>query len=1444
MTASTRPRVIAAHAALALLIGIAGRGQAETGRHIYWVDANPAVDEIYRINEDDSTTPLGIAAIASDANDGLAFDRRSGMLYWMSANPDALYRTPVTGTDVFVHEPFGTPLLESANPEAIAVDRFRGDVFWLETGRDDASPPILGSVVRRATDGTGQITVVGDLLGPRGLVADLRTNALYWGQKELPVQAIWRTDPNGSTQIVSSAGVIWDVDYDPESDRVFWTSTQSSGRGIYSHAADGSGGPVLFARYDVGDTSPRGLFIDSEARRLYWTDRSPSAPAILVADLDATGPVVLTTPDHALPDGSLPGDIVVERLDRRPPPRVFAASGAATPSGVRLRWAAPPDTSLVATTVIRWRPGFIPPGNPFEGAPAVLFVDDATEVVHPTADDVVSYALFFEDEDGNLSVARPYRSTITITRGEPGGGTATVYWTGLAPSDAESNFLGATRIGRGYTDVLAQDLSSAQRIAWEPLTRQIFVTQRGEDEVLTVDPSTGERRLLYDWCGAKGVAVDPFRQRVYWAARGGGTQCDAGNPSDPMFRGVFYGHIDGQDAGHSPIAIVDSTATQPNDVALDLWRNRIFWCSAHADGGQITSIDLATLDDAVPTTKTLIVPEEVEAIDIDPIAGTLYWTERDAANQGTIHRIDITGDWTSHSSDACFLTQAETEGVAYDPVGDRLFFADRDMQRVNVQTCGDDAQTTVFATDGEQPWDVAIRQDDDVPPADPFDVTARSGGNGVAITWSLPADAVGSVVRWREGSAPPTSFADGEELIFFTTTESTINHADLITDQDYSYRISAIDAAGNVSPGVTVTVTVIAEDAVGFELSESDLYLAVGMTAEVDAILLLDGGGTADVTALALWSSSDPGVVSVEPGRLEGVSAGEATITVDYFGYSESVRVRTVDVADATVTSGPGGVVMRLPNPDVGTASVIAASIVRRLGGEDGYGDPLEMTLDGPDWTVDASASIRGFEYVATLTIDDGGELQVGTPAAPRRASVTTGAGMPPNRDLRHHMIGLPAIGIEDDDVIAALEAVFGGPSSDTTWFLHRRITTAYERLDGSTPFDVEPGAGFWLATRTSHPWSVLGSTSWPAEPGFFEVPLLPSNWTMVGNPAAYDVLVDPDAMMIRDGASDPVAFSDAGTLVGQDVYQRVGDAYVMSDDLPASSGCWVLNLVARPLTLMIPAGEVVGTGAARSVGRAPEPTGAVWALRVLVSARERTAEPEHAATRTIVLGRDAKARDDWDPLDRAAAPPAPGEEMDLWIGRPDSPPALTLPRRYRQSVAGLSSDVVAWTVTLTASRPTTLAFALDGGGAGRHAVTLREDGTGIEWDLGTLRSLDVDPGEHRFELVARADAASRPTSPGVWLLSRPNPVSASTRLHYRVPGDGSAVVDVFAVDGRRVWSSGTRPVERGEHAVVWDLSTPSGRAAPAGVYFVRLEFVSGDARRIVAREKLTVASP
>jgi hypothetical protein len=81
-----------------------------------------------------------------------------------------------------------------------------------------------------------------------------------------------------------------------------------------------------------------------------------------------------------------------------------------------------------------------------------------------------------------------------------------------------------------------------------------------------------------------------------------------------------------------------------------------------------------------------------------------------------------------------------------------------------------------------------------------------------------------------------------------------------------------------------------------------------------------------------------------------------------------------------------------------------------------------------------------------------------------------------------------------------------------------------------------------------------------------------------------------------------------------------------------------------------------------------------------------------------------------------------------------------------------------------------------------------------------------------------------------------PNPTTAGVRLVLELPAEGPVELDVLDVQGRRVRTLESSARAAGVHTVIWNGADDSGRAAAAGLYFVRARWAGAEARARVVR--------
>lgn len=86
-------------------------------------------------------------------------------------------------------------------------------------------------------------------------------------------------------------------------------------------------------------------------------------------------------------------------------------------------------------------------------------------------------------------------------------------------------------------------------------------------------------------------------------------------------------------------------------------------------------------------------------------------------------------------------------------------------------------------------------------------------------------------------------------------------------------------------------VTVTKDQIVKLEASSKKVTVAEGETVDVDVTAVLSNGKKNNVTSLAYFTSEDSQVATVDHGEIEGIEAGETTITISYGGKEVSLPI-------------------------------------------------------------------------------------------------------------------------------------------------------------------------------------------------------------------------------------------------------------------------------------------------------------------------------------------------------------------------------------------------------------------------------------------------------------------------------------------------------------------------------------------------------------------------
>jgi hypothetical protein len=108
------------------------------------------------------------------------------------------------------------------------------------------------------------------------------------------------------------------------------------------------------------------------------------------------------------------------------------------------------------------------------------------------------------------------------------------------------------------------------------------------------------------------------------------------------------------------------------------------------------------------------------------------------------------------------------------------------------------------------------------------------------------------------------------------------------------------------------------------------------------------------------------------------------------------------------------------------------------------------------------------------------------------------------------------------------------------------------------------------------------------------------------------------------------------------------------------------------------------------------------------------------------------------------------------------------------------------------------------------------------------IRITQLDGRDREMRRVLGHDQGSTLSSVTDLAPASPNPFARNTSLTFTLSVEGDAELGVYSVDGRRVKTLASGRRAAGEYHFVWDGTDGVGRAAPPGVYFVRLVTARG----------------
>jgi DNA-binding beta-propeller fold protein YncE len=221
--------------------------------------------------------------------------------------------------------------------------------------------------------------------------------------------------------------------------------------------------------------------------------------------------------------------------------------------------------------------------------------------------------------------------------------------------------------------------SAAQSSIAHPLPGpRIFFLDLGGGKILSANPDGSDLKVIIPG-GQKhpdGLAVDPVRGHLYWTNMG----------IPPINDGaILRSDLDG---GNITFIVPVGGTFTPKQIQIELKSQKLYWCDregmrvmrCNLDGSKIETLVQTGQGDADRHDQT----RWCVGIAVDPIGGKIYWTQKggDNAGQGRIFRAGIEvpegeAPGTRTDIELLFADLPEPIDLDLDPVNGMLYWTDR-----------------------------------------------------------------------------------------------------------------------------------------------------------------------------------------------------------------------------------------------------------------------------------------------------------------------------------------------------------------------------------------------------------------------------------------------------------------------------------------------------------------------------------------------------------------------------------------------------------------------------------------------------------------------------------------------------------------------------------------------------------------------------------------------
>ena len=580
---------VAISAAVGLVLGLQrlGHGQSAGESRIYWTVARD-LGWIQRADLDGSNIESVLTTKLEVNPNRIAMDPVLGKIYWTEVDVEddgggSIRRANLDGSDV------ETLITGLQDPFDLAVDPFEQRMYWTN---------LRGGTIQRAgLDGDNVETLITGLEAPAdialGVYLDFIGDSFTTSAPNIqPVPHL--TDRRSAAKSPSLSPTPA-----PLPTHIYWTDRRTGT--IQRADLDGNHLETLV----TGLGSPAGLFVFMYDSIMTWGDRD--AGVIQWAYLDGSHVETVITGVTEVENVIVPYVGLILWVEWDSDSERGAVRGSflqgRDDSGSYIR-----ESYTISETAYG-------PGDLETALDGRLYWTDTNRIYR--LDDFRLHQETYQSEPISMGTQGPTGIALDLQEDR-------MYWV-----DKWTNTIRRSGLDGSQVEDLVAEVESPEDIALDLAAEKMYWAEGGTGAIRRADLDGSNGEILVETEGSMGIALDVFRGRMYWTARGDSRFSDGGV--------IQRSNLDG-----SQVETLVAGLGDLEDIALDLAAGKMYLTEARvslerwAPDGRILRFDLDGSNSEVLITG-LVRPVEIA---LDVVEGKLYWTDR---QDGRIHRADLDG---------------------------------------------------------------------------------------------------------------------------------------------------------------------------------------------------------------------------------------------------------------------------------------------------------------------------------------------------------------------------------------------------------------------------------------------------------------------------------------------------------------------------------------------------------------------------------------------------------------------------------------------------------------------------------------------------------------------------------------------------------------------------------------------------------------------------------